>query len=187
MAADALTRAIARVLDRIHLGPRRKYSHKGRWWLWPGHKSDRGRESHSSAVKRLGVVVFLFGISSATAIAIIAKSSGWELGGGKADWKIDLYQPPKIAIAPPLPAQNQPSSMTNAISSPVILSPMITQNGSSSTVPPGTQPVTRPVADSSAGGGMSDSERFLVVPNPMSPSSSPGIKEDRAEDSPLVD
>lgn len=132
-------------------------------------------------------MVFLLGISAAIALAIIAKSSGWEVGGDKTDGKIALYEPPKIAIVPQLPAQNQPSRMTNAIASPVALAPMIAQKGSSSLVSPGSQPATRPIADSTSGGGASDSDRFLVVPNPASSSGAPGVKKDGAEDSPLVE
>ncbi len=183
MAADALTRAIARVLDRIHLGPRRKYHLKGVWWIWPGSKVARKQESHTPARRGLRVAVLFLGISAVVAIAIIAKSSGFDLAGDRADQKIDLYQPPKIAIAPQLPSQNLPSTAANAVSAPVTLVPLITQKGSASPASPGTRSLPVPTS----AGGVSDSDRFLVVPNPIAPTGATSVRKDGTEDSPLVE
>jgi len=183
MAADALTRAIARVLDRIHLGPRRKYHLKGVWWIWPGSKAAREQESHAPAGRRLRVAVLFLGISAVIAIAIIARFSGFDLAGGRADLKIDLYQPPKIAIAPQLPSPDLPSIAANVVSAPVTLAPLITQKGPASMASPGTRSLSAPTS----AGGMSDSDRFLVVPNPVAPSGAPSVRKDGAEDSPLVE
>lgn len=183
MAADALTRAIARVLDRIHLGPRRKYHLKGVWWIWPGSKVAREQESHTPARRGLRVAVLFLGISAVIAIAIIAKSPGFDLAGDDAALKIELTHPPKIAIAPQLPVQTQPSTTANAVSTPIALAPLVTQNGFASTASPGTRSLSAPPS----AGGVSDSDQFLVVPNPIAPTGAPSVRKDGTEDSPLVE